>query len=63
MPVAISAVPVITIVIAVDAVSTVMLFSYANICLYLLVLSAIKLKLILPLLLSKNIWLLVVNKV
>ena len=47
--------PVIIVVIAVDAVNIVTLSFYTNIRLYPLALSAIKLKLTLPLLLSKSI--------
>ena len=65
MPVATSTMPVIkmVVVVAIDAISAVTLSFYINIYLYPLALNIIKLKLILPLLLSRSIWLLVVNKV
>ena len=63
-PVAVSAMPVIEIVVvAIDTVSAVALSFYTNVRSYPLALSAIKLKLTSPLLLSRSIWLLVVNKV
>ena len=64
LPVAINAILVIKmVIITINTVSIVILSFYINICLYLLALSAIKLKLTLPLLLSGSIWLLIVNKV
>ena len=62
--VAASIMPVIEIVVvAINTINTVILSFCINICLYPLALSIIKLKLILPLLLSGSIWLLIVNKV
>ena len=54
---------VIVVAVTVNAVNTVTLSFYINIYLYSLVLNAIKLKLTLPLLSSRSIWLLVVNKI
>ena len=51
------------VVVAINTISIVILSFYINIRLYPLALSAIKLKLTLPLLLSGSIWLLIVNKV
>ena len=64
LPVAVNTILVIKIVVVtIDTVSTVILSFYANIRLYPLVLSIIKLKLTSPLLSSRSIWLLIVNKV
>ena len=51
------------VIITINTISTVILSFYTNIHLYPLALSTIKLKLISLLLLSRSIWLLVVNKV
>ena len=64
MLVAISAMLAVAVVaVIIDTVNAVILSFCANIRSYPLVLSVIKLKLVSPLLLSRSIWLLVVNKV